>query len=203
VTVYHDLECLRKQGVLTISYVPGSTEVRFARWQYSKMRKRGPDRTPLWWWQYKTRPVAGLSQSVSGTYTFKVRVLEGVIRPRPSAVTWRRSLLGISRPSSSLDLLHPRIGVLFEHLILLPRPGSGERVRCYVATPPHPDRFPFIPSWTVAFRTSVEREWLRGKEVGDTLEAARGKTTTTKTRSRRGSCILCRGAWGPRWCCSW
>lgn len=45
--------------------------------QCSEMRKRGPDRASSWWWQYKARRVAGLSQSVSGTYTFKVRVLEG------------------------------------------------------------------------------------------------------------------------------
>lgn len=45
--------------------------------QCLKMRKRGPDSALSWWWQYKAQRVAGLSQSVRGTYTFKVRVLEG------------------------------------------------------------------------------------------------------------------------------
>lgn len=64
-----------------------TAEVRSTRAAILKDEKEGTvDRAPSWWWQYKARPVAGLSQSVSGTYTFKVRVLEGDIHPRPTRV---------------------------------------------------------------------------------------------------------------------
>ena len=39
-------------------------------------RKEGAQQGSSWWWKYKARRVAGLSQFVSGTYAFKVRVLE-------------------------------------------------------------------------------------------------------------------------------
>lgn len=42
----------------------------------TKRKERGPQEGSSWWWKYKARRVAGLSQSVSGTYAFKVRVLE-------------------------------------------------------------------------------------------------------------------------------
>lgn len=80
--------CFRKRGVSMVSIRTFLDQRRYdlRGRQCSKMRKRGPDRALSWWWQYKARPVAGLSQSVSGTYTFKVRVLEGDTRLRPSRV---------------------------------------------------------------------------------------------------------------------
>lgn len=59
-----------------------------------KDEERGDPITSSWWWQYKARRVADFSQSASGTYTFKVRVLEGkldYIRPLPPCVVHEKS----------------------------------------------------------------------------------------------------------------
>lgn len=101
------------------------------------MRKRGPDRAPSWWWQYKAQPVAGLSQSVSGTYTFKVRVLEGITHPRPIRVPLheedrRWASRGLR---SSLDLRRKNRSPAST----LEPPPVPEVVNGYTATlPPHP-----------------------------------------------------------------
>jgi len=166
----HPRDC-RGKPVVCDSYVPES-EIGLRGRQCLKMRKRGPDRAPSWWWQYKARRVAGLSQSVSGTYTFKVRVLEGKLVPDLSVrLVCRRFPVWASRATE----LHSRISLVANRgsaPALPPLPAFVPRKWPRTDTlRRRPTSWSFHPFLTTSVGlTSVE--WSRGIQLSS-IESAR------------------------------
>lgn len=156
-----------------------TAEVRSTRAAMLKGEKGGTrSADPPWRWQYKAWRVAGLSQSVSGTYTFKVRVLEGEhvpVRPPRTEVDDHLST-SRSRDISRISLAATGPRSSGPDLYLLP-PYPGNR---HAASPLH-RASPFIPPWPAA---SGERQ-SSGSDWGVKSWVIPWKQIVTRRRRRR------------------